>query len=65
MSLSFWQIVIIVVIVLLLFIMPQRISGLGKSLGEALRDFRKALKDGGEKESKKAEEKQTEEKKED
>lgn len=44
MSPSFWQILIVVVIVLIIF-GPKRIPGLGKSLGEALKGFRKALKD--------------------
>ncbi|MGI9548750.1 MAG: twin-arginine translocase TatA/TatE family subunit [Bdellovibrionales bacterium] len=42
MSPSFWQIVIVVVIVLFVF-GPKRIPGLGKSLGEAIRGFRKGL----------------------
>ena len=41
---SFWQILIIVVIVLFIF-GPKRIPGLGKSLGEAIRGFRKGIKD--------------------
>ena len=39
---SFWQIVILVVIVLFIF-GPKRIPGLGKSLGEAIRGFRKGI----------------------
>jgi len=42
MSPSFWQILIVVAIVLFLF-GPKRIPGLGKSLGEAIRGFRKGL----------------------
>ncbi len=42
MSPSFWQILIVLVIVLFLF-GPKRIPGLGKSLGEAIRGFRKGL----------------------
>ena len=41
---SFWQILIIVVIVLFIF-GPKRIPGLGKSLGEAIRGFRKGIKE--------------------
>ena len=44
MSLGPWQIVIIVV-VLLVFFGPKRIPGMGKSLGEAIRDFKKGLKE--------------------
>ena len=39
---SFWQILIVVVVVLFIF-GPKRIPGLGKSLGEAIRGFRKGL----------------------
>ena len=39
---SFWQILILVVIVLFIF-GPKRIPGLGKSLGEAIRGFRKGI----------------------
>lgn len=48
---SFWQILIIVVIVLFIF-GPKRIPGLGKSLGEAIKGFRKGIseEDKGEKE---------------
>lgn len=41
---SFWQILIVVVIVLFIF-GPKRIPGLGKSLGEAIRGFRKGIKE--------------------
>ena len=41
---SFWQIIIVVVIVLFIF-GPKRIPGLGKSLGEAIKGFRKGIKD--------------------
>ena len=44
---SFWQILIVVLIVLFIF-GPKKIPGLGKSLGEAIRDFRKGLKEDGE-----------------
>ena len=44
MSPSFWQILIVVLIVLFIF-GPKRIPGLGKSLGEAIRGFRKGLND--------------------
>lgn len=49
---SIWQILIVLLIVLFIF-GPKRIPGLGKSLGEAIRDFRKGLK------SDKGEEKKT------
>lgn len=39
---SIWQILIVVVIVLFIF-GPKRIPGLGKSLGEAIRGFRKGI----------------------
>ncbi|MCB0365964.1 MAG: twin-arginine translocase TatA/TatE family subunit [Bdellovibrionaceae bacterium] len=42
MSPSIWQILIILVIVLLLF-GPSKIPGLGKSLGEAIRGFKKGI----------------------
>lgn len=42
MSLSLPQILIILVIVLLLF-GPKRIPGLGKSLGQAIRGFKKGI----------------------
>lgn len=41
---SFWQILIVVIIVLFIF-GPKRIPGLGKSLGEAIRGFRKGIKE--------------------
>lgn len=44
MSPSIWQ-VLIVVVILLLFFGPKRIPGLGKSLGEAIRGFKKGLSD--------------------
>lgn len=48
---GFWQIVIVLVIVLLIF-GPQRIPGLGKSLGEAIRGFRKGIRGDDEKKDK-------------
>ena len=41
---SFWQILIAVAILLLIF-GPKRIPALGKSLGEAIRGFRKGIKE--------------------
>ncbi len=41
---SFWQILIVVVVVLVFF-GPKRIPGLGKSLGEAIKGFRKGISD--------------------
>ena len=40
---GFWQILIVVIIVLFIF-GPKRIPGLGKSLGEAIRGFRKGIR---------------------
>jgi len=42
MGLSFWHILILAVIVLLLF-GPSRLPQLGKSLGEAIRGFKKGI----------------------
>ena len=42
---SIWQIAIVVVIVLAVFFGPKRIPALAKSLGEAIRNFRKGLLD--------------------
>lgn len=44
MSPSIWQILIVLAIILVLF-GPKRIPGLGKSLGEAIRGFKKGLND--------------------
>ncbi len=44
MSPSIWQMLIVAAIILLLF-GPKRIPGLGKSLGEAIRGFKKGLDD--------------------
>ena len=41
---SIWQILLVLVIVLLIF-GPKRIPGIGKSLGEAIRNFRNSLTD--------------------
>lgn len=51
MQISPWQIVVVVVIILILF-GPKRLPGLGKSLGQALRDFKKALDGTDKKDSK-------------
>ncbi len=42
MGISFWQILIIVVIVIMLF-GAKRIPDLGKSLGQAIRGFKKGI----------------------
>jgi sec-independent protein translocase protein TatA len=42
MGLSFWHLIIILVIVLLLF-GPNRLPNLGKSVGEAIRGFKKGI----------------------
>ncbi|MCY4321930.1 MAG: twin-arginine translocase TatA/TatE family subunit [Bdellovibrionaceae bacterium] len=47
---SIWQILIVVVIVLFIF-GPKRIPGLGKSLGEAIKGFRKGIKEDTDEES--------------
>lgn len=44
MGLSFWHLIILLIIVLLFF-GPQRLPGLGKSVGEAIRGFKKGLDD--------------------
>lgn len=43
MSPSIWQILIVVAIFAILFMGPSRIPGIGKSLGEAIRGFKKGL----------------------
>ena len=48
---SIWQILIVVLVVLFIF-GPKRIPGLGKSLGEAIKGFRKGIKDDKDGESK-------------
>ena len=50
---SFWQILIVVLIVLFVF-GPKKIPSLGQSLGEAIRKFRKGLKEDEGEESKTA-----------
>ncbi len=42
MSVGIWQIVLIVVVGVVLF-GPKRLPGLGKSMGEAIRGFKKGL----------------------
>lgn len=42
-GLSFWHVLLLLVIVLLLF-GPSRLPGLGRSLGEAIRGFKRGLK---------------------
>ena len=42
MSISPWQIAVVVILLILLF-GPKRLPGLGKSIGEALRSFKKGL----------------------
>ena len=39
---SFWQILVVLVILLVLF-GHKRVRGIGKSLGESLKDFKKAM----------------------
>ena len=45
MSPSIWQILIVVGIFAILFLGPKRIPGIGKSLGEAIRGFKKGISD--------------------
>lgn len=49
MGLSLWHLLLIIVILLLLF-GPARLPSLGKSLGEAIRGFKKGLDDKNDKE---------------
>lgn len=43
MSPSIWQILIVVGLFVLLFYGPKKIPGIGKSMGEAIRGFKKGL----------------------
>lgn len=45
MGLSGWHILLLVIIILIFF-GPSRLPGLGKSVGEAIRGFKKGLDDG-------------------
>jgi len=45
MSPSIWQIIIVVAIFAILFLGPKRLPGVGKSIGEAIRGFKKGLDD--------------------
>ena len=45
MSPSIWQILIVVGIFAILFMGPSRLPGLGKSIGEAIRGFKKGIND--------------------
>ena len=45
MSPSIWQIIIVVAIFAVLFLGPKRLPGVGKSIGEAIRGFKKGLDD--------------------
>jgi len=47
MGISIWQLLIILVIVILLF-GTKRLRNMGGDLGNALKNFRSAMKDGGE-----------------
>lgn len=42
-ELSFWHIFLVLAVVLIFF-GPSRLPGLGKSMGEAIRGFKKGLK---------------------
>ena len=50
MSISPWQIAVVVLLLLLLF-GPKRLPGLGKSIGAAIRNFKKGLAGKEDKES--------------
>lgn len=45
MSPSLWQILIVVGVFAILFLGPKKIPSLGKSLGEAIRGFKKGIND--------------------
>ncbi|MDQ7828370.1 MAG: twin-arginine translocase TatA/TatE family subunit [Armatimonadota bacterium] len=45
-----WMELTVILLVLLLVFGPQRLTGLGASLGRALREFRQALRDAEEEE---------------
>lgn len=45
MSPSLWQILIVVGIFAILFLGPKRLPGIGKSMGEAIRGFKKGITD--------------------
>ena len=45
MSPSIWQILIVMGIFAILFMGPSRLPGLGKSIGEAIRGFKKGISD--------------------
>ncbi len=51
MSVGPWQIILIIAIVLIFF-GPKRIPGLGRSLGEAIRGFKKGISGSDEKDKK-------------
>ena len=42
---SLWQILLVVGIFVILFMGPSRLPGVGKSIGEAIRGFKKGLND--------------------
>ncbi len=43
--LGHWEILALGVIFILLFVGPKKLPGLGKSLGESIRGFKKAMKE--------------------
>lgn len=59
MSIGPWQIVLIVILVLIFF-GPSRLPGLGKSVGEAIRGFKKGLDSANEEDEELAQKKKTE-----
>lgn len=42
-----WELLIIGLVFVLLFVGPKKLPGFGKSLGESIRGFKKAMKDDG------------------
>jgi len=50
---------LLVIAIALLLFGPSKLSSLGKGLGEGIRNFKSALKEGEEKKDEKAEEKKT------
>jgi len=57
-KIGIWEILFIVAIALLLF-GPSKFASLGKGLGEGIRNFKSAMKEGEEKKEEKAEEKKS------
>ena len=43
--LGHWEILLVGLVILLLFVGPKKLPSFGKSLGESIRGFKKAIKD--------------------